>query len=39
MLKKIIIIFLIIVPLFSCSSFTELNEKVKGDGVPYLPGI
>ena len=26
-------------PLSNCSTFSELNEKAKGDGVPYIPGI
>ena len=39
MLKKIIFLFLITLPLSNCSTFDELNEKAKGDGVPYIPGI
>ena len=31
--------FLFIVPLTACSTLTEINEKAKGDGVPYIPGI
>ena len=39
MRKLILLLFLIIVPLTSCSTFNEINEKAKGDGVPYIPGI
>ena len=39
MLKKIIFLILISLPLSNCSSLSELNEKAKGDGVPYIPGI
>ena len=40
MLKKILVIFfLLFIPLTACSTFSELNERVKGDGVPYIPGI
>ena len=39
-MKKIfILIFLIIVPITGCSTFSEINEKAKGDGAPYIPGI
>jgi len=39
-MKKIILIFfLLIVPLTACSTLSEINEKAKGDGVPYIPGI
>ena len=27
------------VPITACSTFNEINEKAKGDGVPYIPGI
>ena len=40
MIKKILIIlFLVFSPITACSSLSELNERVKGDGVPYIPGI
>ncbi len=40
MFKKILIIFfLILSPLSACSTLSEVNEKVKGDGVPYIPGV
>ena len=40
-MKKI----LILIFLFICSNYrlvttlSEINEKAKGDGVPYIPGI
>ncbi len=40
MIKKILIIlFLVFSPITACSTLSELNERVKGDGVPYIPGI
>ena len=40
MFKKILILFfLILSPITACSTISEVNEKVKGDGVPYIPGI
>ena len=40
MLKKIIFLALISLFLFNCSSsIGEINERAKGDGVPYIPGI
>ena len=40
MFKKIIFIFLISLPLTNCSkSLNEINERAKGDGIPYIPGI
>ena len=39
MKKLIIILFLVISPLTACSTISEINEKAKGDGVPYIPGI
>ena len=39
MRKMLVILFLLITPLTACSAFNEINEKVKGDGVPYIPGI
>lgn len=39
MRKLILILFLVIVPLTACSTLSEINEKAKGDGVPYIPGI
>ena len=37
--KTLIILFLVFSPITACSSLGELNERVKGDGVPYIPGI
>ena len=37
--KTLIILFLIFSPVTACSTFSEMNERVKGDGVPYIPGI
>ena len=39
MRKILVIFFLLISPLTACSTFNEINEKAKGDGVPYIPGI
>ncbi len=40
MIKKIIIVvFLAFGPITACSTLSEINERVKGDGVPYIPGI
>ena len=39
MKKILILIFLLLIPIVGCSTFSEINEKVKGDGVPYIPGI
>jgi len=43
MIKKILIIFFLCLSLTNCtdiqSDLKELNEKAKGDGVPYIPGI
>ena len=39
-MKKIfIILLLLMLPITACSSLNEFNEKAKGDGVPYIPGI
>ena len=38
-MKKIIIIITMVFALGSCSTVSEINERVKGDGVPYIPGI
>ena len=37
--KTLIILFLVLSPITACSSLSELNERLKGDGVPYIPGI
>jgi len=37
--KIIIIIFVAFSPITACSTLSEINEKIKGDGVPYIPGI
>ncbi len=40
MIKKLfIILFLVFSPITACSTLSEINERVKGDGVPYIPGI
>tara|TARA_Y100000590_G_C15297050_1_gene854836 strand:+ start:520 stop:639 length:120 start_codon:yes stop_codon:yes gene_type:complete len=39
MFKKMIVILFLVMPLSSCSSLGEFNEKIKGDGVPYIPGV
>tara|TARA_B100000989_G_scaffold251743_1_gene199813 strand:+ start:165 stop:287 length:123 start_codon:yes stop_codon:yes gene_type:complete len=40
MFKKLLIIsFLVFSPLTACNTLSEINERVKGDGVPYIPGI
>ena len=41
MLKKVLILLMLVLPLTStgCTWVGEANEKVKGDGVPYIPGI
>jgi hypothetical protein len=39
MKKILLILFLFISPITACSTLSEINEKAKGDGVPYIPGI
>jgi len=39
MIKKLFVILLLSLPLANCSTLNEWNEKAKGDGVPYIPGI
>jgi len=39
MKKMLILFFLFFIPMTGCSTFSEINEKAKGDGVPYIPGI
>jgi hypothetical protein len=39
MKKLFIILLLLMSPITACSSLNEFNEKAKGDGVPYIPGI
>ena len=39
MQKILILIVLIFIPISGCSTLSEINEKAKGDGVPYIPGI
>ncbi len=39
MIRKLFIIIILSLCLASCSSLSEWNEKAKGDGVPYIPGI
>tara|TARA_X000000368_G_C22462405_1_gene464014 strand:+ start:367 stop:483 length:117 start_codon:yes stop_codon:yes gene_type:complete len=38
-MKKFFIILALAFTLSSCSTLSEMNERVKGDGVPYIPGI
>ena len=37
--KTLIILFLVFSPITACSTLSELTERVKGDGVPDIPGI
>ena len=37
--KTLIILFILFSPITACSTLSEINERVKGDGVPYIPGI
>ena len=37
--KTLIVLFIVFSPITACSTLSELNERVKGDGVPYIPGI
>ena len=47
MLKKLISVIFLTIVLSSCVSvqekigenLKELNEKLKGDGTPYIPGV
>ena len=43
MLKKLLLIIFLTISLSSCASIQgkidQLNEKLKGDGTPYIPGI
>ena len=39
MFKNILLIIFLSIPLSNCSTLSEVNEKVKGDGVPYIPGV
>ena len=43
MLKKLMLIIFLTMTLSSCASvqdkISEINEKLKGDGTPYIPGI
>tara|TARA_B100000965_G_C19268652_1_gene616267 strand:- start:241 stop:360 length:120 start_codon:yes stop_codon:yes gene_type:complete len=39
MLKKIIILMFLVMPLSNCTWLSETNERIKGDGVPYIPGV
>jgi len=39
MIKRIFILFFLVLPLSNCSGIKEMNEKIKGDGVPYIPGV
>ncbi len=37
--KTLIILFLVFSPITACSTLSEINERAKGDGIPYIPGI
>ena len=39
MRKLLLIFFLLTAPITACTTLNEINEKAKGDGVPYIPGI
>jgi|TARA_B100000959_G_scaffold22827_1_gene22030 hypothetical protein len=39
MINKLLMILLLSFPLVNCSTLSEWNEKAKGDGVPYIPGV
>jgi hypothetical protein len=39
MFKKILILIILAMPLSNCTSLNEFNERIKGDGVPYIPGV
>jgi len=39
MIKKIFILIFLVLSLSNCSDFKEMNERIKGDGVPYIPGV
>ena len=39
MLKKLILIIFLAFPHTGCSTLSDINEKLKGDGTPYIPGI
>jgi len=39
MIKNFLFIILVFFALTNCSTFNEVNEKAKGDGIPYIPGI
>ena len=38
-MKKIFLILALMFVVSSCSNLSELNERIKGDGVPYVPGF
>ena len=38
-MKKLLLIIIMVLPLTNCSTLSEINEKLKGDGTPYIPGI
>ena len=43
MLKKLFLLFFILIACSGCISvqekIDEINERLKGDGTPYIPGI
>ena len=39
MLKKTFLLIFLLLPITNCSSLNEFNERAKGDGIPYIPGI
>ncbi len=38
-MKKIFIVLAFVFALSSCSTLSDINESIKGDGVPYIPGV
>ena len=38
-MRKFLIVLALLFLVSSCSTVSEINERVKGDGVPYIPGI
>ena len=39
MIKKILLIIFLVFSHTGCTTLSDLNEKLKGDGTPYIPGI
>lgn len=38
-MKNIFIILALAFTISSCANLSDVNERIKGDGVPYIPGI